>query len=60
MDKKMNKKENILTNIILILLIIYFIIHYIFKNTLIEDSILVITFLLVIFRTIYLYKKIKK
>ncbi len=53
----MNKKENILTNIILVLLIIYFIIHYIFKNTLIEDSILVITFLLVISRTIYLYKK---
>ena len=57
MDKKMNKKENILTNIILVLLIIYFIIHYIFNNTLIEDSILVITFLLVIFKTICLYKK---
>lgn len=51
-DKKMNKKEYILANIILVLLIIYFLIHYIFKNTPIEDSILVITFLLVLSKTI--------
>ncbi len=48
----MNKKEYILANIILVLLIIYFLIHYIFKNTPIEDSILVITFLLVLSKTI--------
>lgn len=56
----MNKKENILTNTILVLLILYLLIHNVFKNILIENNILLITFLLAIFRTVYLYKNNNK